>query len=164
MIKYKKIILLIFLTISTFTILLSAIGIERMGKSNTSQLESALGAELFYEIVSSESALLANIKPLTRISDLSTLEIIGTPITLNHSQTDEILSILLNDESYLFNATKRNIFFAQYAIFFKSCFGETVVLIDRTNSQVKFWSPSKQVRLDYNTVKVEFEKILDKHK
>lgn len=159
--KYRTIILFAVTLCLAFT-LFSAFEAGTVQKISNTQVELRLGTNLFQKIALSDSFTLAKIKPTMKVCHDSPLEVIGTPVILNSKQKDELLNLILNDSSYIFDATKRNIFIAQYAIFLKSPHGESVLLIDSANAQIKFCTDPKGTRLDYDPVKGKIESFINK--
>lgn len=113
--------------------------------NNPSQFEQRIGSKAYQSLNKASAAVI-----ITK----------ETEKKLSPEQVEKLKTLLLRDEGYIFDRTKKCLFFPQHTFSFDD--GQTQVIISQVCKQIKVVSGDKGVILDYDPMQQQINEFINK--
>lgn len=110
------------------------------------ELTSFVGSEMVIYVTLANEISVAIIKPQLKVKSLDEIQVVGNEKTIEQKELRSLKKVLINDDNYQFELTKKNIFVPDLLIKFPN--KEFFILVDRNAKQVKFFFPNGKKILD----------------
>jgi len=128
-------------------------------KKVSPKLSGRLGSTTISQIQSAIPVTISRVKPKTKFSSPQELEVLGPVVQFSDSQRNALLNLLLEDNSYQFEFTKKCIFYPEFMIRFGAD-SKVILLFSPSCNQCKFYTSDGGILLDYGPSKESFADIL----